>query len=445
MSINGTPAARWVLCAIICAATATLAGQEPQRKNQDIQKVDTALAGAQERPVVKAWGVLFQVVKAIEKYISTGELGGVHNEDVTLKMAVYTLRSESHLAPPEKKEELENALSTFGRQVGDLHTAADAFDQPRCEAILKEVLRVFDALKRYYSEEVFAPARLLAEKSACPMHRDATGKSTDKCPKCGMELDQPIRVPLHYSGGTPAEHTVEVNIRTEAPLEVGKRVNAILRLTQLGGAPVLITDLRVVHTERIHLLVIDPSLTDYHHVHPRPTDVPGDYAFSFIPKKTGPYRAWADLRTTYTGFQEYAATDLPSAGKAEQLSDREMKLSAEAEGLRYELILDQPKVKVDGPVRAKLRVTDLSGKPFTGLEPVMATFAHLVGFNEDYQTVLHMHPKGSGSLKPTDRGGPDLEFQIYATRAGFYRLFAQVQIKGDSKFVPFGLEVVASP
>lgn len=308
---------------------------------------------------------------------------------------------------------------------------------------MKEVLRSVDSLKRYYGEEVLAPARLLAERSACPMHRDVVGKNIDKCPKCGMELDQPVRIRLNYSGGAPAAHTVKVNIRTEVPLEAGKKLNAVLRLTQLDGAPVLITDLRVVHTQRIHLLIIDPSLTDYHHVHPQPTDAPGDYSFSFTPRKPGAYRAWADVRTTYTGFQEYAVTDIPSAAKSESPGDKGLKLMAELEGLRYELTLDQPMVKLDESARVKLRVTDSSGKPFTGLEPVMGAFAHLVGFNDDYKTVLHLHPKAAKSLKPADRGGPELEFQIYATRAGFYRLFVQVQIKGDSKFVPFGLDVVA--
>jgi hypothetical protein len=104
-------------------------------------------------------------------------------------------------------------------------------------------------------------------------------------------------------------------------------------------------------------------------------------------------------------------------------------------------MFSQAEIKVDQPSQARLRVTSLDGTPFTRLEPVMATYAHLVGFNEDYKTVLHMHPNGSQLLTPKDRGGPELEFQLYATQPGFYRLFAQVQIKGVSKFIPFGINV----
>jgi hypothetical protein len=58
----------------------------------------------------------------------------------------------------------------------------------------------------------------------------------------------------------------------------------------------------------------------------------------------------------------------------------------------------------------------------------MAAFAHLVGFNEDGETVLHMHPIGPPILNQAERGGPALNFKLYATKPGFTRLFAQVQI-----------------
>jgi hypothetical protein len=247
---------------------------------------------------------------------------------------------------------------------------------------------------------------------------------------------------MFSGGGTPAVHTVRATIQTDARLEVGKEVKGTLRLQQITGAPVLITDLRVVHTERIHLLIIDPSLTDYHHVHPTPTTTPGAYEFTFTPKKPGAYRAWADLRTTLTGFQEYAQAEMSATTTAAPTIDKTPKLKGEVEGLRYVLTLDKAKIPAGEPVRARLRVTDAKGKPFKQLEPIMATFAHLVAFNEDGKTVLHIHPKTNKVPGPTDRGGPDLELQIYAEEPGFYRLFAQVQIGGESKFVPFGLEVV---
>lgn len=72
----------------------------------------------------------------------------------------------------------------------------------------------------------------------------------------------------------------------------------------------------------------------------------------------------------------------------------------------------------------------------------MGTFAHIVGFSEDYRTVLHMHPQGAKLLIPTDRGGPELEFQMYATKPGFIRLYSQIQVNGVSRFASFGINVI---
>src|ERR1700733_11310452 len=50
----------------------------------------------------------------------------------------------------------------------------------------------------------------------------------------------------------------------------GKKIVQI-KLTHLNtGRPVTLTDLKEVHTQKIHLLIIDDSLEDYSHVHPRP-------------------------------------------------------------------------------------------------------------------------------------------------------------------------------
>src|SRR5207245_3582038 len=106
----------------------------------------------------------------------------------------------------------------------------------------------------------------------CPMHPDVTGKKTDLCPKCGMELDQLVRI-LPSDSGIPLalQQTVRASVRATAPLTVGKPATLFLRLERITGQPVLPADLIETHTRRIHLLIIDSSLTHYHHEHPQPT------------------------------------------------------------------------------------------------------------------------------------------------------------------------------
>ena len=134
-------------------------------------------------------------------------------------------------------------------------------------------------------------------------------------------------------------------------------------------------------------------------------------------------------------------TDIPATTAGEPLTNRAVNFKTTVDGLNYELILAQKTIPVGRPALARLRITTADGKSFTQLEPLMATFAHLVGFNQDYKTVMHMHPKGPPVLDAAARGGPELEFQIYALRPGFVRLFAQVQIEGRSRFAPFGLQI----
>src|SRR6266480_1105610 len=181
-----------------------------------------------------------------------------------------------------------------------------------------------------------------------------------------------------------------------------------------NGDPVLPSDLIETHTKKIHLLIVDSSLTDYHHEHPVPTRNPGEYSFSFTPSKPGSYGVWADVRPYPLGLQEYAMTDIPAATTGEPLTNRTVNFKATADGLNYELILPQNAIQVSRPALARLRITTTEGKGFMQLEP-----------------------KGPLVMDPAARGGPELEFQIYALRPGFVRLFAQVQIEGRSRFIPF--------
>ena len=324
-----------------------------------------------------------------------------------------------------------------------LHLAADLNQQARSETELGQVLESFEKVKSFFAKQIVADAQVYLETFTCPMHRDVVGKRTDFCAKCGMALDQLSRIlPSDPAFPAAGEQTVRATVSTGAPLTVGQPVSATLHLERADGDPVSFSDLIETHTKKIHLFIIDRSLTDYHHEHPVPTRNPGEYSFSFIPDKPGGYRVWADLRPYPLGLQEYAMTDIPATTTGEPLANRAVNFKATVDGLNYELILAQKTIQVGRPAFAKLRITTANGQGFTKLEPIMATFAHLVGFNQDYRTVLHIHPKGQPVLDPTARGGPELEFQIYALRPGFVRLFAQVQIDGRSRFAPFGLQVV---
>jgi hypothetical protein len=198
-----------------------------------------------------------------------------------------------------------------------------------------------------------------------------------------------------------------------------------------------------MHTRRLHLLIVDRSLMDYHHEHPTPTGRPGEFAFTFTPRKPGPYRVWADVVPAETSMQEFVVADLPSDEPGEPLADRADRFADDVAGLHFQLELGSPgqPVRAGEIVRGRLTVTDAAGKPFTQLRPVMGAFAHLVGFCADGKTVLHLHPLGLEPKDDSTRGGPTLDFRLYPPVAGFVRLYAQVNVGGEMRFARFGVNV----
>ena len=206
------------------------------------------------------------------------------------------------------------------RDISALHTAADAAQAEACVELFRRVEDEFQELEKEADPAVLKAAHQYAERYTCPMHAEVIGGKDDTCGKCGMSLDQ--LVVLVPSDAT-ALHAVRATITTDAPLEVGKPAHAVLHLRRADNEPVTPAELIETHTRKIHLLVVDGSLTDYHHEHPQPAATPGDYVFDFTPSKPGPYLAWADLRPLPMGLQEYETAIIAGLGKSEAVTDKE--------------------------------------------------------------------------------------------------------------------------
>jgi hypothetical protein len=294
-------------------------------------------------------------------------------------------------------------------------------------------------------EKLSDPKLVHAAIFSCPMCRGVRELDPKKeCFKCGMAL-VPRVVPASSVYNTPGEPSVVITPNLEAPLKVGQPARATIQLRRKkDGRPVTPDDLLVVHTERIHLLIVDETLTDYHHEHPAPVEPAGTYNFSFTPRKPGKYRVFADIVPRESNVQEYAVCDLPATVETGGPLDKQGSSTASGAGrLRFQLTWHTGglPIRAKQPVNATITVSDENGKLFTQLEPVMGTYSHLVAFHEDHQTVLHIHPVGAEPQKPEDRGGPKFSVRFWAPKPGFYRLYVQVQMDGRQWFAPFALNV----
>lgn len=199
-------------------------------------------------------------------------------------------------------------------------------------------------------------------------------------------------------------------------------------------------DLKTTHTEKLHLLIIDDSLEDYHHIHPKVMKEPGLYEFSWYPKKNVSYRMWADIFPLYSNQQEYVRAELWEVKNSKAEIKRTNIDEVSVGNLHFKLSFNTAKLEPGKGFIWKISINDKEGKPVT-LEPVMGMSAHIVGFNEDLKTIIHVHPFDEEPAELLSKNVAELNFHINPEKSGFIKLFVQVRIQGKEIFVPFGLNV----
>ena len=282
------------------------------------------------------------------------------------------------------------------------------------------------------------------------------------------------------SGETAAPATDGAPSLTVAPpagLAVGKATTLTLSLKDAAGKPLGPDAIATSHTQKVHVMIVDAGLEDYTHAHATPGATPGEWTVPFTPKFGRTYKVWADFKLASAGGDKHAGHDMAGMEPKEKGHDHndgthahdELKkddahpltpsatlqvgtqaapavaavqsLSGSAGGLKFSLSLAGA-VKAGDHVAATLAVMDeATGQPFTGLEPIMGAYAHLVGFSADGATMLHGHPEGTEPKDAAARGGPTLTFELHPATAGPTRMFLQVQKGGQVVVVPFTLIV----
>lgn len=392
----------------------------------------------------EAWDVIRQSVDNVGSLLETNQLKPIAFHIANCSPAVRRLQAD--LGDRPDREALHQKLQEMFVAGGQVIVATRLKESPREKADEQYLLyrAKWDDIAEDYPTEVRSAAVY-----NCPMHPlDRHLKETDRCTICAMKLIR-RRIPSSTTYEKPGAASMTIKFTADPPLKPGVKSTVRAKLARLDGTPVTREDLLVMHTERVHLLIVDSSLADYHHEHPVPTKTPGEYEFSFTPRLPGEYRVFADVVPGTTGVQEYVMGDIPAAADnchGNELTDKADRLTAEDRGLTATLAFPNLKGKPLTPrevTLGELRFTDRDGKPHAALEPVMGAFAHIVGFSEDRKTVLHLHPLGEEPDRADQRGGPLLKFNFYAPAPGFYRLYVQVAVDGQPRFIPLGVNIAA--
>jgi hypothetical protein len=385
----------------------------------------------------EAWDVIGQSVANIGTCIQTAQLKEIDAHVSNCSPALRVLQAQ---AKRQNDKPLYDQLEALYYTGDAIITAARLKEgaAEKASAALAIHRAAVDAVSKRYAPEVLA-----ARVYACPMHPlERSLDPADPCPKCAMKLIR-RRIPASTTYEKPGAASMKLTARPDQPLQVGRKATVTMTLAKNDGTPITRDALLLMHTQKIHLLIIDASLSDYHHEHPTTAGKPGEYLFAFTPAQPGPYRIFADVVPAETSVQEYVIGDLPVDTPPKPIEDRRARLLSEVDGFQFAIKFATPdqKLRANQPINGELSVLSPSAQPFKQLEPIMGAFAHLVAFNQDGRTVLHIHPEGPEPNTQDARGGPTLRFKLYAPTPGFYRLYAQTQIAGEPKFAPFNITV----
>lgn len=238
---------------------------------------------------------------------------------------------------------------------------------------------------------------------------------------------------------------VVMEVGSAVPPVAGRAVAAVVTLRTAGGKAIGPEDLQVTHTRRLHLLAVDPTLTDYQHLHPAPGARPGEWAFTFTPARPGTYRIFADFTPTATGRGLYASADVEVTGEPGAAAAPASVPVAAGEpwtraGHRYALTVRPAPARAGQPLDLRFGVERTDGAAFA-LGEVMDAFAHLVAFDAERSGFAHLHPVVTGPARPAPAPRTELDFKLTIPRAGRYTIWAQLSLEGREVFVPFQLEV----
>jgi hypothetical protein len=234
---------------------------------------------------------------------------------------------------------------------------------------------------------------------------------------------------------------VVCTLRASPDPAAGHPAEFVLTLRTASGKPIAPEDLLVAHTRKLHLMVVDPTLTDYQHVHPEPGRRPGEWIFTLAPARPGLYRVFADFTPAATGRGLYASADFMVPGTVATVIQTP-NATWQAAGLNF--ALNVPALfRAGQPADLRLRIESQgTAKEPVPLQPVMGAFAHLVAFDLNRSGFAHLHPAETDLAKPPDKLHPELNFKVTIPTAGRYVIWAQVKVNDHEVFAPFWVDVL---
>ncbi len=279
----------------------------------------------------------------------------------------------------------------------------------------------------------FIGLRSMPDTECAFLHYDAPQIDADGIQYCG-EDETPTFLNL-----SRLRFPLDMEVKLDGTPTQGQPLAVSLSFASSSGTDIFPHEMAVSHTEKLHLLVIDPTLDDYHHLHPVPDATSGQWNFSFTPQRSGTYTLFAEFVLARTQQQLVAVGEINVAPSEQAqvalVQPRTDAVSVSGYTARLDIQPEQPGVSRECKFILSMQGDD--GQPVE-LEPVMGAYAHMVAFDEDRDGYAHLHPKYTGKEKDAQ---PELAFTMLTDKPGTYRLWAQVKLAGVERFYPFELRI----
>lgn len=240
-----------------------------------------------------------------------------------------------------------------------------------------------------------------------------------------------------YSDGS-----IAVQVETNTPIESGKPINTKIKLIHTDtGKPITSQELAVKFTEKMHIFVIDQTLQDYHHIHPTPTNNPGEFVFNFTPNTNNSYNVWTDIKLLRDDQSHRLKSTIPSARSQNIRTHIPTNTHTISDGVTINW-QSPSTLRKDTSTTVDVTLTDSMGNPITDLQPLMGAYAHLVGFSADGKSIVHTHPIGEEPATANDRGGPTMRFHITPDFTGSSQFYLQFKRGGKESYAAFGQQIL---
>jgi hypothetical protein len=259
-----------------------------------------------------------------------------------------------------------------------------------------------------------------------------------------QEPERPQQVPAAAAVAQEPAYgpaTLKITLTSGDQLKKDQESTYILALLGPDGKPVAAEALEDRASAKVDVLIVDSSLTDYHHVQPAAGKEPGTWVVSFTPKTDRGYHIFADVWPK-DGAPQFVPAYVEGASPCAGGCCPEKTVADTAKFCGYRATLEFSEGPEAGkPARGEISIIDADAEQMKGLEPMGGAYAHVAGFYEGCTAAVRGRTTGAAPQGEADRGSSPLSFTLNPPQAGFVKLFAHLRTEGREAVLPFGVDV----